>query len=815
MTTVQRVLNHLPGHRKAGSGWSAKCPAHEDKSASLSVGIGKEGRALVHCHAGCELVDVLEAMGLTPDDLFPSKPAKATGRWEDRIAATYDYTDEQGRLLYQVVRLEPKDFRQRRPEGNTWNWSIKGVRRVVYRLPAVLEAIRTGKRVYMVEGEKDADNLAALGLCSTTNSGGADKWGRDLTESMRDALVVLVPDNDEPGRKHAERIARTIKRVAADVVTLELAGLGDKGDVSDWIAAGGTAEMLEELADSACGTLDPMLQLTDHGNAERLIRVRGKDLRYCGKWGAWLVWDGRRWAVDDTEHHRYVARDVLDDILADARRSAEREGEAAEKLAQVLIAHAKRTANAGKFAAMVQIARADRRLAVDYQDFDTDAMLLNVANGTVDLRTGTLRPHRRDDLNTQLSPIRFDPDAKCPTWLRFLDEIMAGNQELVDFIQRAVGYSLTGDVGQHCLFFCYGTGRNGKGTMLATLASILGDYAKTATPDMLLDTGDKHPTEIADLFRARLVVTAESKTGRRIDEGQVKALTGGDRRKARRMYKDFWEYQPTDHIWLAANHKPEIRGMDPGIWSRMVTIPFEVQIAAEARDMRLAEKLLAEAPGILAWGVRGCLEWQRTGLKPPAAVREASDDYRNEMDVIGGFLDAWCTLLEPLTTPAAKLYQGYQRYCEKSGDKELSQKVIGRLLTERGLKRKKLGKAKRWHWLGVGINAEDARPDPRGDDGGTQREPMGTHRCHKGSASEPAEVTQLFPQADPLNPYSQKKEDIGISKEGERAATNARAGSEVSENSAQRVPPGAQSNGSQRVPPPPENWEDYFPEDES
>jgi len=178
MTTVQRVLNHLPGHRKAGSGWSAKCPAHEDKSASLSVGIGKEGRALVHCHAGCELVDVLEAMGLTPDDLFPPKPAKATGRWEDRIAATYDYTDEQGRLLYQVVRLEPKDFRQRRPEGNTWNWSIKGVRRVVYRLPAVLEAIRTGKRVYMVEGEKDADNLAALGLCSTTNSGGADKWGR-------------------------------------------------------------------------------------------------------------------------------------------------------------------------------------------------------------------------------------------------------------------------------------------------------------------------------------------------------------------------------------------------------------------------------------------------------------------------------------------------------------------------------------------------------------------------------------------------------------------------------------------------------------
>lgn len=243
---VAAVLARLDAARRNGSGWSARCPAHDDAVPSLSVSEGHDGRVLLHCHAGCTPEAVLAALEMTPADLFPDPASTGAGRPE--VVATYPYTDEDGNLLFEVVRMHPKTFRQRVPDGRGgWIWRLGDTRRVLYRLPEVVRAVREGRTVYVVEGEKDADRLAGLGVCATTAPGGAGKWRSEYSEPLRGARVVVLPDNDEPGRAHAEMVARALRAVSADVRVVHLPGLPAKGDVSDWLDAGGTVEELERL----------------------------------------------------------------------------------------------------------------------------------------------------------------------------------------------------------------------------------------------------------------------------------------------------------------------------------------------------------------------------------------------------------------------------------------------------------------------------------------------------------------------------------------------------------------------------------------
>lgn len=241
--TPEQISVRLSG-RKTPAGWQARCPAHEDHKASLSVSEGGGGKVLLNCHAGCKFEDIVGAAGLTPNDLFAddAKPSK-----RPEVVAEYNYLSEAGELLYQAVRLEPKGFRQRRPEGTGWNWSTKGVRRVLYRLPELVK-LKPGTAVFVVEGEKDADALVALGLQATTNAGGADKWSNEFAQQLVEMRVVILPDNDEPGRKHGKRVAKSLKAVNAKHVVLELPDLPEKGDVSDWLANGGDREQLQALA---------------------------------------------------------------------------------------------------------------------------------------------------------------------------------------------------------------------------------------------------------------------------------------------------------------------------------------------------------------------------------------------------------------------------------------------------------------------------------------------------------------------------------------------------------------------------------------
>lgn len=440
--------------------------------------------------------------------------------------------------------------------------------------------------------------------------------------------------------------------------------------------------------------------LTDLGNARRLVKRHGENLRYCHLWGKWLVWNGRRWEKDETGAVLRLAKETVRSIYNEASQEVE------DAVRRKIADHARKSESALRIRAMVALAESEPGIPVLPGELDRDPWLLNCANGTIDLRTGELRPHRREDLITKIVPVEYDPEAPCPTWLAFLERIMDGKKKLIAFLQRAAGYSLTASTQEQCFFLLYGTGANGKSVFLTTILAVMGDYGIQAAPDLLLaKSGESHPTEIADLFGARLVVATETEAGRRLAENLVKQLTGGDRLKARFMRQDFFEFEATHKIWLATNNKPIVKGTDYAIWRRIKLIPFTVTIPPEERDKSLPAKLRRELPGILAWAVEGCLEWQKRGLDEPAEVTAATAAYRDEQDILGSFITD-CCIVNPLAKVAAKnLYKAYVNWCEENGEHPLAQRNFGMRLTERGFTSQR-GTAGRHFWQGIGLRSD-------------------------------------------------------------------------------------------------------------
>ena len=436
---------------------------------------------------------------------------------------------------------------------------------------------------------------------------------------------------------------------------------------------------------------------TDLGNALRLVQRHGGDLRYCYPQSKWYVWDRSRWARDDTgEVHRY-AKDTVRTIYAEAAEADD--ADTRKKLSS----HAMKSEAEPKIAAMISLARSEPGIPVLPKQLDADPWLLNVQNGTINLHTGELREHRPEDLITKLAPVTYDLKAACPRWLAFLDRIMDANTSLIDYIQKALGYALTGDVSEQALFFQHGTGANGKTTLMETVLALLGDYGKQAAPGLLtVKRGETHPTEIADLAGARFVASVEVDEGRRLAEALTKWLTGGDRVKARHMRQDFFEFSPTHKLWLSANHRPTIIGSDHAVWRRIRLIPFNVVIPESEQDRDLPAKLKAELPGILNWALEGCLLWQQDGLNPPQEVQVATDDYRTEQDIIAPFLEDRCILGENKEATATALYDAYRRWCGDNGEKPMPQRRFGNRLSDHGLTSERRTGGKRW-WLGVGI----------------------------------------------------------------------------------------------------------------
>jgi len=364
----------------------------------------------------------------------------------------------------------------------------------------------------------------------------------------------------------------------------------------------------EPLEPNSALTISRNLQKTDEHFAEEFIHLHGGDVLWCQIWGKWLIWDGWSWKVDNRLQVNKMARDVAKVFLKQAAKADDNEEMGKFiKLGQSAATYSRQTAMLNLVKTVVP---------VEPDELDANAMLLNTPNGTIDLTTGEIKAHDGKDKITKITKATFgDINVECPRWDEFLNEILSSNAELVDFMQRSVGYALTGEIRENVLFIMHGDGANGKTTLVETVMHVLGDYAKSAAPDLLLQKRtDSHTTGVADLMGARFVSSVEVDDGRRLNEALVKRLTGRDTIKARFMRQDFFDFTPSHKLFMAVNHRPEIQGTDKGIWRRIRLIPFEVEIPEKQQDPKLLDKLIEEAPGILAWAVRGCLQWQQSGL---------------------------------------------------------------------------------------------------------------------------------------------------------------------------------------------------------
>lgn len=726
---IQDVLSRLHGvKQRSPNEWMALCPAHDDRNPSLSVK-DDDGKPLLYCFA-CKAPysDILAALGFS-----------LNGRPPAPQNTTYDYRDAQGNLIYQVVRtVKPdgkKGFFQQRPDGSGgWIKNLKGVTRLLYRLPQLLNLADFDQPVYICEGEKDADRLAGLGLVATCNSEGAGKWGKgDYNEYLAGRVVYVLADNDKQGRDHAENVARNLAPLAQSVRVVNLPGLPDKGDVSDWLNAGHTKDDLErECAmsplwgpveppqtapgskiagfpteptrtdDPTAAPLDPdhKYGLEDTGNAERFAARYRDNVRYDHQAGKWLVWAGSHWQPDTDGAAQRLAKNTARAIYDEAATAA---GKGDDDGAAAIGKWAKISSGEARRNAMLNLARSERPLAITHDQLNRDNNLLNCQNGTLNLATGKLYPHDRGDLLTYVLPVEYDPAAPAPTWDAFIDRITGGDRELAAFLARAVGYTLGGDAGEQCLFFLYGFGANGKSTFIEIVMALLGDLGHKARAQVLMASErDRIPNEIAALAGKRLVVSSELSDGARLNEGLIKDLTGGDSMSARFLHQEAFTFRPAFRLWIYGNHKPVIAGTDDGIWRRIRLIPFSVQIPENERDPGLPGKLRAELAGVLAWAVRGRQDYQRQGLNPPQVVTDATKEYRGDSDTLGLFIDDRCITGPHFTATAGDLYATYTTWAEANGLRAVSNVRFGRSLAERGLIKDRDGVG-RWYYRGIGI----------------------------------------------------------------------------------------------------------------
>ena len=446
------------------------------------------------------------------------------------------------------------------------------------------------------------------------------------------------------------------------------------------------------------------IHLTDLGNAERLVDQFGNDILYCYDWKKWLVWDGKRWAIDREGNIRQKAKKAVRAIY----REIESASDKSEK--KDIFNHAMKSESDAKIRAMISLAQDE--VSITPERLDQDPWLLTCDNGTIDLQTGNFLPHDRLHLITQLAPVLYNPHAECPQWLNFLDRIMDGNQKLISFLQRAIGYSLTGDTGEQCFFIFWGTGANGKTTFLQTINAILGDYAKqTPTETLLVKKKGAIPNDVARLKGVRFVTASEAEAYQKFAENLIKQMTGSDTVSARFLHQEWFDFEPSYKIFLATNHRPIIQGTDPAIWRRIKLIPFNITIPELDRDRHLLHKLKQELPGILAWAVQGCMEWKKNGLGEPDEVKEATREYRNEMDVLSQFISDCCEEDASSKELAKDLYESYCQWCAENREENLSKRMFGSKLKEKGYANKRVGQSRSRAWVGLRLLPQDPNPD--------------------------------------------------------------------------------------------------------
>lgn len=406
----------------------------------------------------------------------------------------------------------------------------------------------------------------------------------------------------------------------------------DKINTLDLDASNSPAVQAQEVVDDS---EDSIALLFAHNHPE---------FRWVQQWGSWYYWNGKVWLKDEKLLVFTRVRTLIRNIATDPKT-------------------AKTLKKSATVSAVAKLSRCDYRVAATADQWDADIFLLNTEGGIVNLLTGNLSNHDPGKYMTRI--VGCTPHLECPRWMAFLVEVTDGDYELIAFLQRVIGYALTGSVREHALFFFYGTGRNGKGVFLNTLVSMLGDYAGVASIEALMEsTGDRHPTELADLMGKRLIIAQEVEEGGKWAESRIKTLTGGDPITARKMRQDFFTFEPQFKLLIAGNHKPAFKSIDEALRSRLHLIPFTVTIPKDKRDPDLQDKLKDEWGGILQWAIDGALDYQKQGLSPPKAVTSATDAYFEDQDILQQWIVDCCDIGPDYWEPPTLLFNSWKEYAK-------------------------------------------------------------------------------------------------------------------------------------------------------
>jgi putative DNA primase/helicase len=747
MDLLQAVLSQLdrsgvPDTKfpdSAGEYW-AHCPYHDDRRPDNFSLNGKSG--LFKCQScgqtgnlrtlarhmgidvgqradhGITLEEYAAAKRLPPAFLRGLGITEAKARWNRRAITVLHipYRDPAGRTT--AVRRRYFLHKATNGEDNRFRWQ-RGAKLSPYGLWRLAEMAEAGW-ILLVEGESDCHTAWLHGI-PALGVPGANNWKEAWSAYIRDLDVYVWHEPDVGGDRFIASLQSSIpgaKVIVPPDSIKDLSELHVKGE--DLGSALTQLRVTARPINTFPVQVAQSTNCTDLGNAQRLMARHGHDLRYSHMSNTWYVWDGIRWAPDQTGEVERRAKDTVRLIYGEACR--ELDIERREEIAKW--AHSSESES--RLRAMVSLAQSEPGAPVLPQELDADPWLFNCLNGTVDLRTGTLRPHRREDLITKVAPVIFDPDARLDLWDRFLEYATSEDAEMQTFLARAAGYSLVGAPSEEKMFFVHGPGAAGKSTFMEAVKATFGEYAATADFETFLKrshvTGSPR-NDIARLAGSRLVVSIEVEEGKRLAEGLVKTITGGDTVTARFMYREAFEFAPQFTLWLVANHAPVVKDDDDAMWRRILRVPFERVVPEQDRDPELKRMLKDPAvagPAILAWAVRGCLDWLAHGLAVPASVATATESYRQDMDPLGEFLEEYCVLSPVARVPSRDLRAAYEEWARDNGRRPLGGREFTQRLKERGLQPSVpmwVRGATTRCWVGIGLRGiEDDQPLPMGDD---------------------------------------------------------------------------------------------------
>jgi putative DNA primase/helicase len=697
---VRLVLSRLHDVRETADGWTARCPAHEDRNPSLGITEGADGRALLHCFAGCSLASIIRALGIDELDLFPRSEPAPERSWIIR--------DADGNEVAVHHRVD-------RPEGKAIWWTRNGAKGLAglhtRDLPLygaeTLNALPDGETVVVCEGEPAADAIRAAGLHAVGTVCGAAVTPSPATLAPLPRFrLTLWPDADAAGREHMAAIARLLDGAALRWVSWPDAP--DKGDAANTtpdhvrVLVADAVEHAPAETPEADADETPFIA-TEGANARRLARIAVGKLRHATGWG-WVGWDGRRWARD--EHRAWDLLRTLPAMIAD-EAVADLDGERRKALYRWAgVSESRRTQ-----ANTLDLATHEPAIRCESDIFNRDPLALTCLSGTINLATGTLRPHDPADLISQLAPVEYDPDATSPILDSYLATVAGGDSAFVDYLQRAIGLTLTGSTSEEVFFLLLGPTCTGKTTLVEALLHLLGDYGlKSAMESFLAQprVGLQARGDLAAMQGARLIAACEAPATKDLAAILVKELVGGDSITARRLYQEEFTFRPVGKLWLAANDCPRISDRDGAVWRRLRRIPFENPIVNPDPSVKkaLGDPSTEAARALFAWAVRGAVAWHRDGLGSCARVDGATADLRRDMDPLRQFY-AECVEFSPeATVPGKMLRAAYISWAEANGirghalvgNREWSERLI-----EKGCEqgRTTLQGAKTRVWYGV------------------------------------------------------------------------------------------------------------------